>query len=408
VTDPLPVRRAARIILLDPDDRVLLMRYDDGPPNGSHWSTPGGGLNAGEDYPAAAIRELEEETGWNDVVLLGEVHRRSFEMDYGGRLVCQRERFYLARTDQAHRVIRGVEAMHAADGIAAWRWWTPAELESTAETVWPSGLANLIKNVRTRGVTQRFRALAPGVLVATAGYATTNSTVVAADDGGCLVIDPGVSVADIAALAADLAGAGLRPRAGFATHPHWDHVLWSRDLGDVPRYAAPGAVTVAEQERDALVGGVEESAPGHDLGLFGQLVALPADCDAVPWDGPAAQVIIHNGHVPGHAALFLPDTGVLIAGDMLSDIEIPLLDTAEEDPLGDYRTGLQRLAAVSGVRWLVPGHGHIADAAQFRRRLESDARYLDLLAAGRPFDDPRCTQEWLRDWHKHQLRSIAG
>jgi len=41
-----------------PDDRVLLMRYDDAPPNGHHWSTPGGGLNKGEGYPAAAVREL--------------------------------------------------------------------------------------------------------------------------------------------------------------------------------------------------------------------------------------------------------------------------------------------------------------------------------------------------------------
>lgn len=151
MTGPIPVRLAARVILLDPDDRVLLMRYDDGPPNASHWSTPGGGLNVGEDYPAAAIRELEEETGWNDVVLRGEVYRHSMEMDYGGRLVCQRERLYLARTDQAYRVIRGVDAMHAADGIAAWRWWTLAELDSTPEVVWPAGLANLIRNARTRG-----------------------------------------------------------------------------------------------------------------------------------------------------------------------------------------------------------------------------------------------------------------
>src|SRR5208282_3667655 len=115
-------------ILLDPDDRVLLMRYDDAPPNGRHWSTPGGGLDAGEDYPAAALRELAEETGWSDVRLIGEVLRRSFEMEYGGRVVRQHERLYLARTDRAGRAIRGVEAMHAADGIAAWRWWTLAEL----------------------------------------------------------------------------------------------------------------------------------------------------------------------------------------------------------------------------------------------------------------------------------------
>src|SRR5215469_2972472 len=60
----LPVRRAARVILLDPADRVLLMRYDQPPPNGQHWATPGGGAEDGEDYPAAALRELAEETGW--------------------------------------------------------------------------------------------------------------------------------------------------------------------------------------------------------------------------------------------------------------------------------------------------------------------------------------------------------
>jgi hydroxyacylglutathione hydrolase len=255
---------------------------------------------------------------------------------------------------------------------------------------------------------QCLREITTGVLVATADAYTTTSTVVVGDDGGCLVIDPAVSVAEVAALAAGLAGAGLRPRAGFATHPHWDHVLWSRDLGDVPRYAVPAAVAAAASLREEMITRVQEEAPGHDLGLFGRLVPLPAGAGAIPWDGPAAQVIAHNGHAPGHAAVFLPDTGVLVAGDMLSDIEIPLLDTDAADPLGDYRAGLRRLAAVPGVRWLVPGHGHVAGAAQFRRRLDADARYLDLLAAGEPFDDPRCTVTWLRDSHRRQLRGVAG
>jgi ADP-ribose pyrophosphatase YjhB (NUDIX family) len=131
--------------LLDPDDRVLLMRYDDGPPNGRHWSTPGGGANDGEDYRSAALRELTEETGWTDVVLQGEVHRRTFELEYGGRIVNQVERLYLARTDERCRQIRGVEAMHASDQIAAWRWWTLAEIDATDEQVWPAGLADLIR-----------------------------------------------------------------------------------------------------------------------------------------------------------------------------------------------------------------------------------------------------------------------
>jgi ADP-ribose pyrophosphatase YjhB (NUDIX family) len=141
----LPLRRAARVILLDPDDRVLLMRYDDTPPNGRHWATPGGGLDPGETYPQAALRELAEETGWTDIALGPEALRREHQMDYAGRLLRQRERIYLARTDQPGREIRGVEAMHATDGIAAWHWWTLAELDSTSEAVWPAGLADTIR-----------------------------------------------------------------------------------------------------------------------------------------------------------------------------------------------------------------------------------------------------------------------
>ena len=141
----LTVRHAGRVVLLDPGDRILLMRYDDGPPNGVHWSTPGGGLNQGEDYPSGASRELAEETGWTDITLLGEISRHTLVMEYGSHLVRQHERLYLARTDQPCREITGVETMHASDGIAAWRWWTLTELEETTEDVWPHGLAGLIR-----------------------------------------------------------------------------------------------------------------------------------------------------------------------------------------------------------------------------------------------------------------------
>jgi hydroxyacylglutathione hydrolase len=55
------------------------------------------------------------------------------------------------------------------------------------------------------------------------------------------------------------------------------------------------------------------------------------DASAIPWDGPEARLIVHDGHAPGHGAVFLPGSGVLIAGDMCSDVEIPLLDLVAGD-----------------------------------------------------------------------------
>ena len=258
----------------------------------------------------------------------------------------------------------------------------------------------------------RLSEVAPGVLVATSSYDQTTTTVVAGS-GGCLLIDPGVTVAELARLAADLRELGLRPTAAWSTHPHWDHVLWSRDLGRAPRYATPAAVRVAETERAELARETQRSAPGHDFLLLGRLTPLPGMNTAatIPWDGPQARVIVHDGHAPGHGAVFLPGTGVLVAGDMCSDVEIPLLDLGARDPLGDYRAGLERLAGAAGVRHVVPGHGHVGDTDEFRWRLAADAAYLDALALGHPFGDPRLTAgspQWLRETHSEQLRYVPG
>jgi hydroxyacylglutathione hydrolase len=247
------------------------------------------------------------------------------------------------------------------------------------------------------------------VLVATSAYAMTTSTVIVGSAGGCLLIDPAVTVADLAALADELTARGLRPAAGWSTHPHWDHVLWSAGLGNAPRYAAPAAVTAAETDRNGILDGVTQSAPGHDLALVGRLQAL--DGSAIPWDGPEARLIVHDGHAPGHGAVFLPDSGVLIAGDMCSDVEIPLLDTLAADPLGDYRTGLERLGSVPGVRQVVPGHGHVGDAGELRRRLGLDTAYLNAVSAGRPYDDPRLAADspkWMREMHEELVRYFQG
>jgi ADP-ribose pyrophosphatase YjhB (NUDIX family) len=152
-----PERHAGRVIALDPDGRVLLFRYDDPPPNGHHWNTPGGGLEPGEDYHDGARRELAEETGWDDVpVLPDEVHRRTVVMEHGGRIVRQVERFFLARVAQACRPLGDVGPMHVTDGIDGSRWWTLTELDETNEKIWPDGLASLVRRLDLRSLGLRW------------------------------------------------------------------------------------------------------------------------------------------------------------------------------------------------------------------------------------------------------------
>jgi hydroxyacylglutathione hydrolase len=243
--------------------------------------------------------------------------------------------------------------------------------------------------------------VAPGVFVATADRYTTTTTIVVGANGGCLVIDPAVTPADLDTLARWLSSHGLRPVAGWATHPHWDHLLWSRALGAAPRYATPRTVAAVARDLPALISAVGEEAPGHDRTLFAQLE--PVIGNEIQWPGPRATVLAHDAHAPGHGAVFLPGTAVLIAGDMCSDVEIPLLDQESADPFGGYRSGLDLLASVPAVSVVVPGHGRVGDHAEFRRRIAADLAYLDAIEAGTDPADPRLSADWLKAEHARQL-----
>src|ERR1700752_180239 len=244
--------------------------------------------------------------------------------------------------------------------------------------------------------------VAPGVLVATAVQYTTTSTVVVGAGGGCLGVDPSVTVAGVTGLADELARRNLRPAAGWATHAHWDHLLWCAELGDVPRHGTQRGIELAQRERAGLIEGVNAAAPGHDRELFGRLTAREGN--RIPWDGPAAMVVEHDAHEIGHGAIFLPETGTLLAGDMLSDLEIPLLYPGDPDPVGRYLAGLELLAALDVVRTVVPGHGLAGDAIDLRRGVDADRRYLDKRASGvGDADDERIGSGWLLSEHERQF-----
>lgn len=251
--------------------------------------------------------------------------------------------------------------------------------------------------------------VAPQVAVATAEIWATTSTVIAAGDGTCLVVDPGVSVADLGGLADAVASRGWRVTAGFSTHPHWDHVLWSARLGDAPRWATPEACTVARETREAILRETDADAPGHDHVLTARLTALPGP--DLPWPGPRALVLPYRAHCPGSAALVVPDLGLLCVGDLLSDREVPLLDLDAPDPVGDHLAAvdvLEGALAAHDVRVVVPGHGTVTDAAGARARAAADRAYLHALVAGGPVDDPRLADPWVAAQHERQLLWARG
>jgi glyoxylase-like metal-dependent hydrolase (beta-lactamase superfamily II) len=111
----------------------------------------------------------------------------------------------------------------------------------------------------------------------------------------------------------------------------------------------------------------------------------------------------------------IEERGVLVAGDMLSDVLIPMLnlnDTA--DPIEDYLAALRLLEGVADdVDVLVPGHGSIGGADQVRARIDQDRAYVHVLRdAGVPADPrvgPSATfgRDWLPGVHERQLQQLA-
>jgi glyoxylase-like metal-dependent hydrolase (beta-lactamase superfamily II) len=260
-----------------------------------------------------------------------------------------------------------------------------------------------------------------GVLVHQSELLQSNAIVVQGH-AGVLLIDPGLTSDEMTCLANDLRELGQSVVAGFATHPDWDHVLWHPELGEAPRY---GTARCAEFMRDvrsdadwkarAGEGLPPEIAEEVPLDLYGLITALPADTTEVPWDGPRVRVIEHPAHAPGHAALLIAERGVLVAGDMLSDLFIPMLDDfhGTNDPIEDYLTGLRLLEDVADdVDVLIPGHGSVGGADQVRARIEQDQAYVHALREGRDPRDPRVESpkpgwEWVSDMHTGQAQSLA-
>ena len=265
------------------------------------------------------------------------------------------------------------------------------------------------------------RQVAEGVLIHESEFCQSNAVVVQGG-AGVLLIDPGVHDQEMAALANDLRELGQPVAAGFSTHPHWDHLLWHAGLGAAPRYgtarcaaAARGELSDAGWKARIAEWIPPDIAEQISWDLFGLITGLPAGTARIPWDGPQVRIVEHQAHAPGHAALLIEERGVLVAGDMLSDVLIPMLDLNDDaDPVEDYLAALRLLEGAAGdVDVLVPGHGSAGGADQVHARIDQDRAYVHALRDAHVLSDPRVGPsardgwDWVAGVHARQLQRLA-
>lgn len=153
-------RPSARLLVVDPEDRVLLLRFNhlEGPLAGQvYWATPGGALEPGESWEAAALRELAEETGIVAVDPGTLVHARDFPLQMpDGNWVEARERFYLIRVP-ASEVGTSRRTAHEVGVLDRHRWWSLPDLARTTDIVHPGNLPDILQPHLTAATTLRLR-----------------------------------------------------------------------------------------------------------------------------------------------------------------------------------------------------------------------------------------------------------
>jgi 8-oxo-dGTP pyrophosphatase MutT (NUDIX family) len=150
VTPALRLREAVRAVVLDRDDRVLLVRFEF--PDKSLWACPGGGVDAGESETDALARELREEAGLESYQLGPCIWHRTHVIPlFGGAYDGQVERFYLVRVAPFPLQPRFTPEELAAEHVVGLRWWTPGELAQTSDLFAPRKLPQLLARLVENG-----------------------------------------------------------------------------------------------------------------------------------------------------------------------------------------------------------------------------------------------------------------
>jgi len=143
------VRRSVRIILIAPDQRVLLLGARDPDDGRAVWFMPGGGIEPGETVEVAAQRELHEELGPSraDVDLEGPVWKRRHQFTWDGREIDQHEVFLVGHLhDPLVEIEIRPSGPEGAYFIGA-RWLAVDEIRGWPDTIAPRRLGELLPSI---------------------------------------------------------------------------------------------------------------------------------------------------------------------------------------------------------------------------------------------------------------------
>ncbi len=145
------IREAARAVLLDPLDRVLLVRFEF-PGDVRRWALPGGGVEPGESHVDALQRELREETGLVGVTIGAHIWTRLHIVAFlDGRYDGQRETIHLVRAPSFEPQPAHTWEQLNAEYVFELRWWNIDEIAGSAETFVPAALATHLRALAVEG-----------------------------------------------------------------------------------------------------------------------------------------------------------------------------------------------------------------------------------------------------------------
>ena len=138
----------ARVLLLDPQDRILLLRGRFEGAQDPFWFTVGGGVEDGETIAEAAVREVLEETGFADVLFGPVIWRRESvipAMDTREPMLFE-ENYVVGRTAGGEPSRDGWDELERRllDDI---RWWSVEQLALAQEAIYPRGLAGILPRI---------------------------------------------------------------------------------------------------------------------------------------------------------------------------------------------------------------------------------------------------------------------